>query len=328
MKIFVSGGTGSIGAHLVKMLSERGHTIHALVRSLSKAENLNFPNVVPFLGDITDKTSVDRAMQDCEQAYHLSAYAKVWAKNSGDFYNVNVGGTINVLQSALDKNVEKVVVTSTAGVYGPSINGRVTEKKVRDIDFFNEYEGSKAMAESCIKDFVNHYDLDVVIVSPTRVYGPFLFGLPSSTTLLIDKYVNHSWSIYPGNSKKQGNYIYIEDVALGHILAMEKGQKGHTYLLGGENYDYITFFEILGEVSAIKRKMKKVPLWLQRSYAHLVLKRAYWLNKEPMVTPKWIPKGEFDWEVCPEKAVIELGLPITPLDVGLAKTVEYVRSLN
>ena len=327
MKIFVSGATGSIGAHLVKMLSNRGDSVHILVRSLDKAKNLSFPSINIFKGDIMDKDSIDRAMKGCDQAYHLAAYAKVWAKDSGKFYRVNVAGTVNVLQSALENHVQKVVVTSTGGVLGPSITGIVTEEKIRDIDFFNEYEGSKTYAESRIKDFVSSHDLNIVIVSPTRVYGPFIFGAPSSTTLMVDKYINHNWRIYPGDSEKLGNYIYIEDAALGHILAMEKGRKGQTYILGGENYNYIDFYRILGKVSGVKRRMVKVPLWVQKGVAWAYLIRAEWFGKEPYITPKWIPKGEYDWEVSSEKSIRELGLPVTPLEEGLRKTVAYVQTL-
>lgn len=328
MKIFVSGSTGSIGAHLVKMLSERGHTVHCLVRSLDKAKNLDFPNIIPFPGDITDKNSIDKAMKGCRQAYHVAAIAKVWAKDSGIFYKINVEGTINVLQSALDHSIEKVVVTSTAGIYGPSLNGIITEEKVRDIDIFNEYEGSKAMAELRIKDFVIKHDLNVVIVSPTRVYGPFIFGEPSSTTILVDKYVNHSWRIIPGTGKELGNYVYIEDVALGHILAMEKGLKGETYLLGGDNYDLETIYSKLAKITGIKRKMFKAPLWIQIVMAKVQLLMAEWFGKEPIFTPKWVAKGRYNWELSADKAKRELGLPVTPIDEGLLKTVEYVKSLK
>ena len=324
-KIFITGATGSIGAHLTKMLSERGYTLHVLVRSLEKAQQLNFDNVVPFLGDITDKQSIDRAMQGCQQAYHLAAMAKVWAKNSGQFYQINVQGTVNVLQSAVKHQIKKVVVCSTAGVLGPSINGVVTEEKTRDIDLFNEYEGSKAMMESRVKDFAINHNLDVVIVSPTRVYGPFLFGAPSSITLLIDKYVNGNWRIYPGHGQKTGNYIYIEDVALGHILAMEKGRKGATYLLGGENYDYATFYEKLGAISGIKRKMYTLPLSFLTTFARLQLLLAEYFGIEPLVTPKWIAKARYDWKVSPQKAVEELGLPVTPIDVGIKETIAYLK---
>lgn len=327
MRIFVSGATGSIGAHLVKILSEQGHTIHILVRCLEKAKNLPFPNVKTFKGDITDKESIDKAMKGCVQAYHLAAYAKVWAKDSGKFYKINVEGTVKVLQSALENRVQKVVVTSTGGVFGPSINEIVTEEKIRDIDFLNEYEGSKTFAELKIMKFVNEHDLDVVIVSPTRVYGPFIFGAPSSTTLMIDKYINHSWRIYPGNKEKLGNYIYIEDAALGHILAMEKGRRGQTYILGGENYNYVDFYRILGEVSRVKRKMIEIPVWVQKAVAWGYLLRAEWFGIEPDIAPKWIPKGQYDWAVSSQKAIKELGLPVTPLDEGLKKTVAYVQSL-
>lgn len=325
-KIFITGATGSIGAHLTKMLSERDFTLHVLVRSLEKAKQLSFNNVVPFLGDITDKKSIDRAMQGCQQAYHLAAMAKVWSKNSGQFYKINVQGTVNVLQAAVEHQIEKVVVCSTAGVLGPSINGTITEEKTRDIDLFNEYEGSKAMMESRVKDFVIDHNLDVVIVSPTRVYGPFLFGAPSSITLLIDKYVNGKWRIYPGDGHKIGNYVYIEDVALGHILAMKKGRKGATYLLGGENHSYATFYQKLGAISGIKRKMYTLSLSFLTIFARLQLLLAEYFGKEPLVTPKWIAKARYDWEVSPQKAIDELGLPVTSIDDGLKKTIAYFRN--
>ena len=328
MKIMVTGSTGSIGAHLVKRLSEQGHTIHVLVRSIEKAKNLKFKNIIPFKGDITDKASVDAATKGCQQVYHLAAFAKVWAKDTGTFYRINVQGTENVLQSAIENKVEKVVVTSTAGIYGPSLTSVVSEKKVRDIDFFNEYEGSKAYAESRIKDYVNLHELNVVIVSPTRVYGPFVFGEPSSTTLLIHKYVNQGWRILPGTGKEIGNYAFMDDVVKGHLLAMEKGRSGETYILGGENISYRDFFEILGNVSGIKRKMVKVPLWVQMLIARFQFFMAVWFGKEPSITPKWIAKGKYNWEVSSDKAVQDLGYNITPLKEGLEKTMEYIRSIK
>ncbi len=328
MKVFVTGATGAIGAHLVKSLSDRGNTVHILVRSLAKAKELSFKGVVPFVGDITNKRSIDQAIEGCTQVYHLAACAKVWAKNTGHFYKVNVQGTENVLQSALEHKIDKVVVTSTAGVLGPSINSVITEKKIRDVDFLNEYEGSKSMAESKIKDFVNVHGLNVVIVSPSRVYGPLVFGSPSSTTLMIDKYVNGSWRIYPGKGIELGNYVYIEDVISGHLLAMDKGQKGQVYLLGGENYDYKTFYKVLSEVSGVKRKMVSIPYWFQMILARLLWLRAETFLINPLFTPKWVRKGFYDWELSSEKSVRELGVSITPLKDGLIKTANYLKKVQ
>lgn len=328
MKVFISGGTGSIGAHLIKMLSDQGTIIHALVRSKDKAKHILFDGVQLFEGDILNPSSIERAMQGCNKVYHLAAFAKVWSKDTGDFYSYNVQGTVNILESALLNQIEKIVITSTAGVYGPSINGVVTENKIRDIDLFNEYEGSKAMAESVIKDYIIQHNMNVVIVSPTRVYGPFIFGKPSSVTLMIDKYVNGKWRIYPGTGKELGNYIFIKDAALGHLLAMEKGKKGSTYLLGGENHDYVSFYKLLSEVSEIHRTMLSIPLWTQMLFSRSQLFLAKIIGKEPVITPKWVSKAKYNWEVSPNKAQSELGLPITPLKEGLKETVLWLRQIN
>jgi nucleoside-diphosphate-sugar epimerase len=324
----VTGSTGSIGAHLVKSLSEQGHTVHVLVRSLEKTKNLKGKNVIPFKGDITDKKSVDEAIRECRQVYHLAAFAKVWAKDAGIYYRVNVKGTENVLQSAVQNKVEKVVVTSTAGVYGPSLSSIVTEQKIREIDFFTEYEGSKALAESRIKDYGFLHGLQVVIVSPTRVYGPFVFGEPSAATLLIHKFVNQGWRILPGTGNETGNYAFMDDVVEGHLLAMEKGKSGETYILGGVNCSYSEFFRVLGRVSGIRRRMIKVPLWVQMGIARIQLFLALGFGREPTIIPKWIAKGKYNWEVSSEKAVRELGYRITSLEEGLEKTMDYIRHVK
>ncbi|MFZ5554862.1 MAG: SDR family oxidoreductase [Bacteroidota bacterium] len=325
MKYFVTGSTGYIGAHLLKQLTDSGHTVHALVRSPEKAKQICFTeNVKLFKGDITDPVSIDKAMEGCDYVFHLAAFAKVWAKNPKTFFDLNVVATNHVLDAAVRHGVKRTVVTSTAGVFGASLYGTITEKSSRDLDFFNEYESSKALSESKIKDYVIA-GLDVVIVSPTRVYGPFLFGKTESVTMLVEKFVKGKWRMIPGDGTKVGNYVYVNDVISGHLLAMEKGQKGHTYILGGENHDYNGFFDTLKNVSGIKRKMIKMPLGVQMMFSRLQMMKT-WFGKEPLITPKWIAKGKYDWRVSPQKAQDELGLKITSLEEGLRKTVEWVRS--
>ena len=324
MKVFVSGGTGYIGAYLVKALAEAGNIVHALCRSEKKGELIAHPNVKIFKGDILNPESIDNAMQGCEQAYHLAAYAKVWNKDTGVFFKMNVTGTNNVLESAVKNKINRVVVTGTAGIYGASIHSVVTEEKVRDTDYFNEYEGSKALSESHIKDYVIKHNLDVVIVSPTRVYGPYLFGEPQSFTLLIDKYVQGKWRLFPGKGPLLGNYVFVEDVVRGHILAMEKGEKGETYLLGGPNHSYDEFFETLNKINGKKHWMIKLPMFLQLGFGNIQLFLTLF-GKDPIVTPKWIRKTKYNWEVNPQKAIDKLGYSFTSLEDGFKKTVEWSR---
>lgn len=324
MKYFVSGGTGYIGSWLVKSLLDQGHTVHALVRNPEKAKNIAHPNLRFFEGDIMNREAILKAMESCDYAFHLAAFAKVWAKDPKTFFDLNVVATNHVLDAAVKFQVKRVVVTSTGGVFGASLSGTITEKSARDLDFFNEYESSKALSESKIKDYVIN-GLDVVIVSPTRVYGPYLFGKTEAGTMLIEKFVEKGWRIIPGDGKKTGNYIYIQDVIQGHLLAMEKGRKGHTYILGGTNHDYIEFFDVLKKVSGIQRRMIKLPLFFQMIFARIQLIKPLF-GKEPLITPKWIAKGKYHWHVTPDKAVNELGLQITGLEEGLKNTVDWLRS--
>jgi nucleoside-diphosphate-sugar epimerase len=324
MKYLVTGATGYIGAHLVKQLSEQGHTVHALVRNPKKAAGIQFTNVVFFEGDITNTESMRAAIKGCDYVFHLAAFAKVWAPNPKTYFDLNVGATVALLQLAKEHRIKRCVVTSTAGVFGASLTGTITENSSRDFDFFNEYESSKALSESKIKDFVID-GLDVVIVSPTRVYGPYLFGEPEAVTLLIKKFVLGNWRFLPGDGSKEGNYVYVHDVVQGHLNAMETGTRGHTYILGGFNHSYTEFFSELSRAANIKRTLLPMPIGLQTAFAYLQLIKT-WFGGEPLLTPKWVAKGKYHWRVSPQKAVAELGLALTPLREGIEKTVQWIQT--
>ncbi|MEA1875532.1 MAG: NAD-dependent epimerase/dehydratase family protein [Bacteroidota bacterium] len=325
MKIFVSGATGYIGSHLVKALSLSGHEVHAFCRSSEKAKNILWDGVKIFTGALDNVAAIKDAMDGCEQVYHLAAFAKVWARDSGQFYRINVEGTKNILNVARDSNVKRVVFTSTGGIYGASFEDIVTEDYIRQKDFFNEYEGSKCLAESWVKDYVI-IGLDVVIVSPTRVYGPYLFGQPESVTGMIYSYVSGKWRWLPGPADKSGNYVYIRDVVNGHLNAMEKGISGRTYILGGSNHSNMEFFNVLKEVSGISRRLFALPIWLIRLVAYISLKMAEWFGIEPQLTPKWVAKARYDWRVSAERSFRELKISPTSLSEGLKETVNWIRS--
>ena len=129
--------------------------------------------------------------------YHLAGNASIYEKDPSRYFTINVDGTKNVMDAALKLGVKKMVFTSSAGVIGPSVGGVVTEEKVREIGFFNEYESSKAEAEDLVRSYVSEKNIDAVIVLPTRVYGPYLFGEPASVSLLIKKYIAGNWKIIP-----------------------------------------------------------------------------------------------------------------------------------
>ncbi|MFA9371892.1 MAG: SDR family oxidoreductase [Labilibaculum antarcticum] len=325
MNILITGATGFIGTRLTLKLAAKGHCVHALYRSEEKAKAIVHPNVILFKGDITDYRSVEKAVKSCEVIFHMAAFAKAWAKDAATFNKINVQGTVNVLDAAQKEGVRKIVYTSTAGVIGPSNDERVTEDTQRDTEYFSEYEITKALAEEKVLEYI-HKGLEIVIVNPTRVYGPGLLSVSNGVTKMIKLYSEGKFRWIPGNGESIGNYVYVDDVVEGHILALEEGKSGERYILGGANFSYNDFFELLAEVSGRKLRMMKLSLSLMLGVAHLFLLRTKLLGTPPLITSDWVKRFLYNWDVSSVKAQEELNYQITPLDEGFRKTLDWLKS--
>jgi nucleoside-diphosphate-sugar epimerase len=324
MKVLVTGATGFIGIHLSNELARRGYIVNALYRSEEKAGYLKNENIRLFRGDVTDTLSLKNAMKGCDFVFHLAAYAQVWSKKPGMFHEINYTGTMNVLNEAEQAGVKKIVVTSTAGVFGPSDDDTVDENTKRQIPFFTLYEKTKADAEELILGRAAK-GMNVVIVNPTRVYGPGLLNISNSVTRIIKSYIEGKFRFLPGNGESIGNYVFIDDVISGHILALEKGVAGERYILGGDNVSYKEFFKVLSELSGRKYRLFRFPLNLMLfvSFIMLVMARAFGLK--PLITPGWVRKYNYNWVLSSDKAREQLGYKITPLRDGISETLDFVR---
>ncbi len=327
MKIFITGATGFIGSELVKELLQRGHIVHALYRNPKKRNIPESKNLIYHKGDILDKSSLKESMMDCEIVFHLAAYAKVWSKNPSYFKQINVEGTRNVLSSAKELDIKKVIVTSTAGVLGPSGKGVVNEDSKRLRNFFTEYERTKYLAEQEIDGFVRN-GLNVTTLLPTRVYGPGVLGESNSVTVLIQKYINGKWHFLPGNGKNIGNYVFIEDVINGHISAMEKEVSGEKFILGGDNISYYDFFNTIAAISGKKQWLIPLPVVLMMIASGFMWLMAAIFKIKPLITPGWVRKYLHHWNLSSQKAMSMLDYQITPLKKGLSETIKWLRNEN
>ncbi|MCJ7441070.1 MAG: NAD-dependent epimerase/dehydratase family protein, partial [Thermoanaerobaculaceae bacterium] len=170
---FVTGATGFIGSKLVAELVRRGHAVRALVRRTSSHRDLEGERIATVEGDIGDRGSLLRGMEGCSGVFHLAAYARNWARDPSTFFEVNVEGTRNVLGAAKSAGVGKVVLTSTMVTLGPTPPGTVGDERMARITprFYTEYEESKTVAEHEALRMASE-GLPVVVVNPTRVYGP------------------------------------------------------------------------------------------------------------------------------------------------------------
>lgn len=319
MKIFVTGSTGFIGAQLCMALATMGHKVHALYRSVNKTSGIIHPNITLFQGDILDEKSIIMAMKGCSQVYHTAAFTGVWAKDFQDIYRLNVLGTLVVLEAALKNNVRDLVVTSTAGVFGPSSKGQVDENSESLNGYFTEYERTKALSQVKAMEYLDA-GLNIRIVNPTRVFGPGRLSQSNSVTKIIMGYAKGSWRIIPGNGRQIANYAFAEDVVKGHILAMEKGKAGELYILGGHNISYNNLFESLAQVTGKKRLMINLPLTLMMWLAKIAENLWTIAGITPFITTGLVRKYNHHWNVSSLKATEDLGYTITPFKKALEIT--------
>ena len=324
MKYFITGATGFIGINLAHRLVKEGNEVNALVRNKEKAKFLDSPNIKIYYGDIHQTEVLEKAIEGVDGIFHLSAFAKPWAKDPKIYNKVNAEGTRIIYEIAQKKNIPKIVFTSTGGTYGPSYNHHITEESIRKTDFFNEYESTKFIAEKISKDFVLK-GINIVIVHPTRVYGPGNLSKSNAVTFMIKNYIDGKWRVIPGDGSKIGNYVFVDDVVEGHILAMKKGRPGEQYILGGENASYEHFFKLIGQVNNKKYNLLKIPVSLLIGFAAIQMKLARLINKPPLLPPKWVKKYLYNWGADSTKAVNELGYSITPLDIGIKETIKWLR---
>lgn len=323
MRVFVTGGTGYIGQGLVARLLEDGHTVHLLVHSRIPGQLAAHERVQVFQGDLMDTQTLRQGVEGCAQVYHTAAYARVYARDLRTYYRTNVHGTKNVLDAAIDAGVQRLVYTSTAGVLGPAQSGPVTEDTVRITGFSNDYESSKHLAEGMALSYTRK-GLEVVTVLPTKVYGPGRWSESNAATLLVKRYIEGRWRIVPGTGRTLYNFVLVDDVVEGHILAMKHGRSGERYLLGGENASFRTFFNQVAELSGKRYRMVPAPMALMLAVAAFQeLKPLF--GKEPRITRPWVRKYSQDTHCSCDKAINELGYCPTPLVEGLRKTIEWLK---
>jgi farnesol dehydrogenase len=327
--VFVTGATGFIGTALVAELVRCGNRVRALTRAASNREGLALEHISLVKGDILDRTSLERGMAGCSRVIHLAGYARNWARDARSFFAHNVEGTRNVLTAARAAGTERVVVTSTVVTFGPTLPGVVGDETTprSTTGFFTEYEESKTVAERAALRFAAE-GLPVVIVNPTRVYGPGKLTEGNSVSLMIDLYDRGKLPVLLDGGSSVGNYALVDDVVRGHILAMEKGRVGERYILGGENASLRRFFEVVDDVCGRRHRQVPLPRPLALAYAHLEQRRAQWFGSHPRITPGWVATFLQDWAYSCAKAERELGYTCTPLREGVRLTCEWLVRLR
>ncbi len=248
MQVFVTGGTGFIGAHLVRLLIQEGYTVKALVRSSSNIENLRELEVEIVLGDLHNPNLWEQ-MLGCQYLFHVAAHYSLWQTDRELLYYHNVEGTRNVLASAQKAGIERTVYTSSVAAIGVGESGKVVDETHQSPlnKLVGDYKKSKFLAEQVAMQATSKGQ-QIVVVNPSSPIGA-LDIKPTPTGDIILRFLRRQMPVYIDTGL---NFIDVRDVVRGHLLALQRGKSGDRYILGHQNLTLKELLEQLAHLTGIK----------------------------------------------------------------------------
>jgi dihydroflavonol-4-reductase len=322
MKVLVTGATGFIGGAVVRALVHRGIDVRVLARAEADLQNLQGLTVERVEGDLRDQASLRKSLAGCGQLYHVAAHYALWAKDPAIFYDVNVTGTKTLLEAAREVGTERIVYCSTIGAIGiPPEGGLGTEETPVSLEqMAGHYKRSKYLAEQEVLTLAKA-GLPVVIVNPSAPVGASDVK-PTPTGQVIVDFMKGRMPAYIETGM---NIVDVDDVAAGHLLAMEKGRIGERYILGNANLMLREVFEILSRLTGINAPSIKLPRLAILPLAYLNLWVANITGQPPRIPLEGVKMAKYNMHYDCSKAIRELGIPQTPPEVALEKAVRWFR---
>jgi farnesol dehydrogenase len=307
MRVLVTGGTGYLGRALVRALVDRGHTPVVFARSASASE---LPGI-PIDGDVRDAAGVERAARGCDAICHAAALVSIWRPDPREFDEVNVGGLQNVLTAARSCRIPRIVYTSSFLALPPSDG--TTEMRA------NDYQRTKVDARRLARS-AGEAGAPLICVYPGVIYGP---GVRTEGNLTGRMIADHLAGKLPGiiGSDRRWSYSFVDDVAAGHVAALERGSIGAEYRLCGENAPQMRVFEIVRDLTG-RPLPRRIPFAAAGLIGFVEETKARLLARPPLLTRGVVEIFRREWAYDSSLAAGELGYRITPLREGLRRTVD------
>ena len=317
MTTLVTGAAGFLGSHVARQLVARGEPVRVLLRPSSQNRAIADLPLEYVTGDLRDIPSLDRALQGVTRVFHVAADYRLWAKDSKDIYDSNVGGTKNILAAAKRAGVQQFIYTSTVATIAvdrPAPPNEKTDAKLEEM--IGHYKRSKWMAEREALNAAKE-GFPVIVAMPTTPVGPWDWK-PTPTGKIIVDFLNGKM---PGYVDTGLNFVGVEECAAGHLLVAEKGKVGERYLLGGENLTLKQVLDILSNITSLPAPKLKFPhgVALGAAYASTFFSRL--VGKEPGIPVEGVKIAQHKMFVDCSRAQRELGFKAGPVSAALQRAV-------
>lgn len=320
MKIFVTGGSGFIGRHLVRQLVARKHTVKALSRSPNSDMLLHQMGAQPVRGHLHDLPALRAGMEKCDAVFHLAAWYGLGKRRAAQAERINVAGTRNVLHTAHQAGIPRIIYTSTIAVFGDTKGRLVDEAYQHAGPFLSEYDRAKWLAHYRVALPLIEQGAPITIVMPGAVYGP---GDTSIVHDLMRLFLQGQMPVIPGPETALA-YAHVEDVARGHILALEKGKIGESYILAGPvrtMREMARLWSALGERPAPRLE---IPAGLLRPLAPLMGLLETLVDLPAPFTEEAVRSLGATYIARSDKARAELGWEPRPVEEGMRETANSI----
>jgi dihydroflavonol-4-reductase len=322
----VTGATGFVGSAVARALGARGHQIRVLVRSTSNRRNLDGFQAEIVFGDINDPVSVARAVAGCRYVIHLAADYRIWVPNPTQMLKTNVEGTATVMRAAKAAGVERIVHCSSVAALGVTPDGSpaVEDTPVDVKKIAGSYKRSKYLGEQAVRQLIRGENLPAVIVNPAAPVGMRDIK-PTPTGRMIVDAANGRIPAYMSTGL---NLVRVDDVALGHVLALERGRIGEGYILGGENLSLLDILTMVTQEAGRKPPSFKVSPTMMWPVAWVDELLAHMFGMRPRVTRDHLRMARHKMYFSSEKAIRELGYAPRPVRPAIKEAVAWFLANN
>ena len=319
IKAFVTGGTGFVGANLVRLLLQQGYQVRALVRPQSCLDSLKGLDVEQVEGDLNGPDLAAK-IRGTQVLFHVAAHYSLYQRDHRQLYQSNVLGTRSVLEAARQAKIERTVYTSSVAAIGLGKSGQIIDETHQSPveKLVGHYKKSKYWAEQEAHKAAKNGQ-DIVIVNPSTPIGPWDIK-PTPTGEIILRFLRRQIPAYVDTGL---NLIDVRDVAWGHLLALEKGKSGERYLLGHKNLSFKAILEELATITRLNAPQQTIPLWLPLTIAWIEESLLAPLGRAPFLALDGVRMSQSSMYYNGIKAVKELGLPQSSVKQALQDAVTW-----